>query len=160
MGAYGAGGALLSLEELLGLGCGRILEKGGRLSKALLNMWWGMGLGLDFGMTCCGDTVLKVAFPVLFGIARLKDASVADDMEVLEGSNQWNASFTREAYDRELEVFVSFLQVLHSVRVRRGCEDKLWWTSSKRGLFKVNALFYSLACNEGRSFPWESLWLT
>jgi hypothetical protein len=52
MGAYGAGGALLSLEELLGLGCGRTSEKGRRLSKALLNMWWGMGLGLAFDMTC------------------------------------------------------------------------------------------------------------
>jgi hypothetical protein len=104
--------------------------------------------------------VLKVAFPVLFGITCLKDASVADNMEVLGGSNQWNVSFTREAHDWELEVFVYFLQVLHFVRVRQGYEDKLWWTSSKRGFFKVMALFYSLACNEGRSFLWESVWLT
>jgi hypothetical protein len=33
----------------------------------------------------CGDTVLKVAFSGLFGIARVKDASVADNMEVLGG---------------------------------------------------------------------------
>jgi hypothetical protein len=56
-----------------------------------------------------------------------------------------------------VEVFVPFLQVLHLVRVRRGCEDKLWWISSKMGLFKVKALFYSLACNEGRSFPWKNV---
>jgi hypothetical protein len=37
--AYGADGALLSLEELLGWGCGRILGKGGKLSKALLDLW-------------------------------------------------------------------------------------------------------------------------
>jgi hypothetical protein len=47
----------------------------------------------------CGDTVLKDAFPVLFGIARVKDASVADNMEVLGGSIQWNVSFVREAHD-------------------------------------------------------------
>jgi hypothetical protein len=36
----------------------------------------------------CGDTVLKVAFPGLFGIACVKDASVVDNMEVLGGSIQ------------------------------------------------------------------------
>jgi hypothetical protein len=43
--------------------------------------------------------VLKLAFPVLYGIARDKNASVADNLEVLGGSNQWNVSFTREAHD-------------------------------------------------------------
>jgi hypothetical protein len=36
----------------------------------------------------CGDRVLKEAFPVLFGSARMTDASVADNMEVLGGSIQ------------------------------------------------------------------------
>jgi hypothetical protein len=36
----------------------------------------------------CVDTVLKESFPVLFGIARTKDASVADNLELLGGSNQ------------------------------------------------------------------------
>jgi hypothetical protein len=34
----------------------------------------------------CGNMVLKKSFPVLFGIARVKDASVADNMELLGGS--------------------------------------------------------------------------
>jgi hypothetical protein len=88
-----------------------------------------------------GDMVLEVAFPILFGIACVKDASVAANLELLGGSNKWNVRFSREAHDWELEVFASFLQVLHSVRVRRGCEDRLWWISSKRGLFKVNSFF-------------------
>lgn len=41
----------------------------------------------------CRDTVLKEAFPVLFGIAWEKDASVADNMEILGGSIQWDVSF-------------------------------------------------------------------
>jgi hypothetical protein len=65
-----------------------------------------------------GDTILKVDFPVLFGIACAKDASVAANMEVLGGSNQWNVSFSREEHDWELEVLASFFQVMHSVRVR------------------------------------------
>jgi hypothetical protein len=36
----------------------------------------------------CGDTVLKEVFPDLFGIARVKDASVADNMEILGRSIQ------------------------------------------------------------------------
>jgi hypothetical protein len=52
--------------------------------------------------------VLKEAFPGLFGIACVKDASVVDNMEVLGGSIQWNVSFIREAYDWELDVFASF----------------------------------------------------
>jgi hypothetical protein len=51
---------------------------------------------------------LNEAFPVLFGIAQVKDASVADNMEVLGGSIQWNMSFVREAHDWEVDVFASF----------------------------------------------------
>jgi hypothetical protein len=47
----------------------------------------------------CGVTALKEAFPVLFGIARANDAFVADNLELLGGSNQWSASFSREAHD-------------------------------------------------------------
>jgi hypothetical protein len=57
-------------------------------------------------------------------------------------------------------LIASFFQVLHSIRVRQGCEDRLWWIASKQGIFKLKALFFALACNEGRSFPWKSVWRT
>ena len=41
----------------------------------------------------CGDTILKEAFPILFGIAHMKDASMAANLEFFSGSNQWNMSF-------------------------------------------------------------------
>jgi hypothetical protein len=48
----------LSLQEPLGWGCERTLEKVGRHSQAFLELWWGMGLGLDFGIIYgVGDTV-------------------------------------------------------------------------------------------------------
>jgi hypothetical protein len=56
-------------------------------------------------------------------------------------------------------VFASFLQVFHSVKVRRGSEDKLWWVLSKRGLFKVKLFFNSFGY-EGSRFPWKSMWWT
>jgi len=46
-----------------------------------------------------GNMTLKAAFPALFGIAAVKDASVVNNLELLSGSNQWNVSFAREAYD-------------------------------------------------------------
>jgi hypothetical protein len=36
----------------------------------------------------CGNVALKVAFPVLFGIAHTKDTFVAVNLEFLGGSNQ------------------------------------------------------------------------
>jgi len=107
----------------------------------------------------CGNMILKDAFPVLFGIARSKDGSIAANVELLGGSIQWNVSFTIEAHDWEVGVFTSFLQVLHSVTVRRGSEDKLWWVPSKRGLSKVKSFLCSL-CSEGSRFPWKSVWRT
>ena len=39
---------------------------------------------------------------------------------------QWKVSFVRVAYDWEVDVFVSFFNLLYSVRVRRGGDDKIW----------------------------------
>jgi hypothetical protein len=74
----------------------------------------------------CGDIALKVAFPALFGIARLKDAVVADNLERLGDSFQWNVSFIREVHDWEVDVFASFFQLLHSVKVNRDNKESLW----------------------------------
>jgi hypothetical protein len=41
----------------------------------------------------------------------------------------------------------------------RGSAYRLWWVSSKRGLFKVKS-FSSLAFSEGSCFPWQSVWQT
>jgi hypothetical protein len=65
----------------------------------------------------CGDRALKVAFPALFGIARAEDASITDKLESLGGSNQWNLNFTRETHDCDVDVFASFFQLLHTVKV-------------------------------------------
>jgi hypothetical protein len=78
----------------------------------------------------CGDLALKVDFPLLFGIACEKDTFVVNNLEFLGISNQWNVNFTREAHDWEVDVFASFLKVFHSVQVRKGGEEKLWWVPS------------------------------
>jgi hypothetical protein len=52
MAVYGACDAPLSPQEPLGWGCGRMLEKVGRLSQTTLDSKWGIGPGLAFGMNC------------------------------------------------------------------------------------------------------------
>jgi hypothetical protein len=42
----------------------------------------------------CGDTKLKEDFPVLYSIAREKDALVAANVDFLGGTPQWNVIFT------------------------------------------------------------------
>lgn len=47
----------------------------------------------------CGDVALKFAFPVLHGLACANDTSIAANLEILSGSNQWNVSFARAAHN-------------------------------------------------------------
>jgi len=114
----------------LGWGYGKTSGQAGFRSLVSLDLSWGMAPRSVFGMICGVDTTLKVAFPALFGIARLKDAVVADNLELLGESFQWNVSFNMEAHDWEVDVFVSFFQLFHSVKVNRDNEDSLWWVPS------------------------------
>ena len=52
-------------------------------------------------MTCGVEIRFSIAFQVLYGIACEKNTSVATNMEMLRGSNQWNMSFTKVAHDWE-----------------------------------------------------------
>jgi hypothetical protein len=52
----------------------------------------------------CGDQALKDAFPVLYSIANNKGASIADNMELSNGTIQWNIQFSRLFHDWEVEV--------------------------------------------------------
>jgi hypothetical protein len=90
-------------------------------------------------------------------VSLAKDASIVAKLEFLGSSNRWNVNFARAMHNWEVDVFASFLQVLHSVRMRRGCEDQLWWAPSKRGVFKVKSFYSSLASPEGSRFPWKNV---
>jgi hypothetical protein len=55
-----------------------------------INFWHGMW---------CEDQSLKVALSELFNIARFKDASKADHLQLSNGSPQWNINFVRAVHD-------------------------------------------------------------
>jgi hypothetical protein len=54
--------------------------------------------------------------------------------------------------------FCFFSSKIALSQVIRGGEDKLWWVSSKRGLFQVKSFLYFLAHSEGSSFRRKSVW--
>jgi hypothetical protein len=66
-----------------GVGLWKNIRKGWEIFSGFTRFAVGDGTRTRFWHNLwCGDTVLKEAFPVLFGIAREKDASVADNMEI------------------------------------------------------------------------------
>jgi hypothetical protein len=59
------------------------------------------------------------------------------------------------AHDREMSLFTSLFNLLYSIRVRRGGEDRLCWISSRRGLFDVRPYYNVLVPHDNTPFPWE-----
>jgi len=104
----------------------------------------------------CGEVPLKVAIPVLYDIARDKDALVADHLVVGSGSYQ----FFRAAHDWEVDILASFFSSLYSTRVDGDGEDRLWWSPSHKGKFDVRFFYKVRACKEVIHFPWKSIWQT
>jgi len=121
-------GGWCSLEPTgaFGVGVWKNIRKGWDSFSRFTRSVMGDGSKISFWHDLwCGDTALKVAFPSLFGIARLKDAIVANNLEQLGDSFQWNVIFIREAHDWEVDVFASFFQLLHSIKINRDNKDSL-----------------------------------
>jgi hypothetical protein len=77
---------------------------------------------------------LKEGFPVLYSIAREKDASVAANVEFLGGAPQWNVIFSREVHDWEVDVATTFfLFFFFFFFFSRNCNLSLF-----KGGFKIN----------------------
>jgi hypothetical protein len=108
----------------------------------------------------CGEMPLKEAFPVLYDIAREKDAHVADHLVVVSGSYQWDVSFFLAAQDWEVDVLASFFSLLYSSKLDCEGEDQLWWSLSHKEKFDVRSFYKALACKGVVHFPWKSIWRT
>jgi hypothetical protein len=153
-GNFWGGWCSPKLVGSFGVGLWKNIRKGWETFSSFFRFEVGDGVTAKFWHDLwCGILFLRNLFLCLFGIACAKDASIVANLELLGDSNQWNVSFSKEAHDWEADVFASFFQILHSIIVRRDSEYRLWWVSSKRGLFKVKSLFRSLACSDGSRFP-------
>jgi hypothetical protein len=79
-------GGWCSLEPLgaFGVGLWKNIMKGWEIFSGFAKFEVGDGIRTKFWHDLwCGDTVVNEAFPDLFVIARVNDASVVDNMEIL-----------------------------------------------------------------------------
>jgi hypothetical protein len=106
----------------------------------------------------CGIEPLKHSFSDLYSIARNKEASVANYLDLSNSFIHWNPSFIRAAHDWELESFDSFFRLLYSSKTHPGEVDNLLWTPSGSQKFTVRSYYTLLQLGEHSSFPWRSVW--
>jgi hypothetical protein len=113
-----------------GVGLWRILGRAGGSCQATLDLRWGMDSMLVFDMMFgCGAQTIKTSFLDLLSITRFKDVVVVDHLELSGAFHQWNINFLRAAHDWEMDHLISLFNLLYSVRVRWGGDDRLWLDS-------------------------------
>jgi hypothetical protein len=92
---------------------GRTLGRGENLFCSHTRLILGNGSSIRFWADVwCGEMPLKEAFPVLYDIARDKDALVAAHLGLENGSYQWDVSLFRAAHDWEVDVLASLFTLL------------------------------------------------
>jgi hypothetical protein len=98
-------------------------------------------------------------FPGLFSLASNKEATIADNFDVVSGSRQWNISFMRSLNDWEVEDLASLYSLLYSYNFGGGA-DKMWWVPKRKGKFEVSSYYAILTSKDSVPFPWKSIWRT
>uniref|UniRef100_A0A2N9HAI3 Reverse transcriptase zinc-binding domain-containing protein n=1 Tax=Fagus sylvatica TaxID=28930 RepID=A0A2N9HAI3_FAGSY len=99
-----------------------------------------------------------LAYPELYRIACVKDALVADFVQVRGHVVHWEVTFTRLAQDWELESISSFFELLYSANIISTKKDKMCWKPARSKGFQVKS-FYTQPTSSGLGFfPWKSIW--
>uniref|UniRef100_A0A2N9I916 Reverse transcriptase domain-containing protein n=1 Tax=Fagus sylvatica TaxID=28930 RepID=A0A2N9I916_FAGSY len=144
-----------------GVGLWKFIRNGWDKFSRLLTFEVGDGTRIRFwDDVWCNGEPLKVVFPELYRIARVKDAVVADHMQFRGVSVHWEVNFTRLIQDWELESVSAFLEVLYSVTIHRNEEDKLIWKPSPEKGFQVKFFYKEIFSPGVGVFPWKSIWKT
>ncbi|XP_041001677.1 uncharacterized protein LOC121247381 [Juglans microcarpa x Juglans regia] len=108
----------------------------------------------------CGNFCLRDTFPIIFALARVKEASIVELLVFSNGTPQWNIDFITAAHDWELESITEFFATLYSASILGGTGDKMLWNHSKKCIFFVSS-FDQMLTNSGLSmFLWKSIWKT
>jgi hypothetical protein len=100
----------------------------------------------------CGNSPLSEVFPGLFSLASNKEATIADNFDVVSGSRQWNISFMRSLNDWEVEDLASLYSLLYSYNFGGGA-DKMWWVPKRKGKFEVSSYYAILTSKDSVPFP-------
>ena len=89
----------------------------------------------------CAEEPLKRVYPELYRIACVKDAPVADFVQVRGNAVHWEVTFTRLAQDWELESISSFFDLLYSANIISSEKDKICWKPARSKGFQVKSFF-------------------
>uniref|UniRef100_A0A2N9GEX2 Reverse transcriptase domain-containing protein n=1 Tax=Fagus sylvatica TaxID=28930 RepID=A0A2N9GEX2_FAGSY len=106
----------------------------------------------------CIDVPLKEAFPGLYCLACIKDATVADSILFRGEDAHWEVNFTWTVQDWEIGTISSFLELLYSTTIKRNEEDRMCWRPSLTKGFHVKSYYKVLSSPRGGLFPWKSIW--
>ena len=108
----------------------------------------------------CGELPLHLSFPVVYGIAINREASVASSLESLGSGVQrsWNVRLIREPNDWESGEVEDFLRTLGSNLPQSEHGDRMRWKLSKKGNFDVRSFYNKLRCPPSIIFPWKGVW--
>jgi hypothetical protein len=67
-------------------------------------------------------------------------------------------TFIRPRHDWEVEMVFAFFNLLYSLRISQGSEDRICWTPFKKKTFEVRSIYHALSPPAGSSSPWKSIW--
>ena len=103
----------------------------------------------------CGDSLLLLAFPSVYGIVSNKEASVASSLERLgiEDRRSWNVLFIWRPNDWEMGVVDEFLHTLGSNLPPTVNGDRMRWKLTKNGAFNINSFYNKLRSSLPIIFP-------
>lgn len=128
------------------------------------NFSWKIGNGkttLFWEDKWCGKDSLKVDFPRLFRLAKLKYASVFDYSSNYGFSNvNWEDIFVRPLLDREMGILSRLIDRVSCVVMVPEVEDRILWDHEKDGEFSVKQLSKLLSKGEGEGpvFVFDKIW--
>ena len=108
----------------------------------------------------CGDSPLQLSFPVVYGIASNKEASMASSLERLGIGDRrsWDVRFSRRPNDWETGVVDEFLRILDSNLPPIENGDRMRWKMTKKEDFDIRSFYNKLRDPLLIIFPWKGVW--
>ena len=143
--------------------CGlwRSIQKGWEVFSKYIRFEVGVGNRVKFWTDqWCGDLPLHLSFPVVYGIATNREASVASSLERLgtEARRSWKVLLLRDPNDWETGVVDEFLHTLGSDLPQSEQGDRMIWKFSKKGDFDICSFYDKLRSPLPIIFPWKGIW--
>ena len=107
----------------------------------------------------CGDSPLQLTFPIVYGIASNKGASVASSLERLEIEERrsWDVRFIRRPNDWKMGGVDAFLCTLGSNLPPIENGDCMQWKVLKNGDFDIRSFYNKLRGPLPIIFPWKGV---